>query len=127
MLCSVLRSNYNPQIQFFAKSETKRPKIELSHKTKRSENRKRTTPKMQPFQVAFLVSTNRLKQALNGIQISIENLCYSNKNVYLCLVLSGPITGSLILFFIQHYICVFSSIVHVRIELRFHAALKRVA
>lgn len=27
-------------------------------------NRKRTTPKMQPFLVAFLVSTNRLKQAL---------------------------------------------------------------
>lgn len=49
---------YNPQIQFFAKSETKRPKIGLSHKTKRSENRKRTTPKMQPFQVAFLVSTD---------------------------------------------------------------------
>lgn len=55
---------YNPQIQFFAKSETKRPKIELSHKTKRSENRKRTTQKMQPEKVAFLVSTNRLKQAL---------------------------------------------------------------
>ena len=55
---------YNPQIQFFAKSETKRPKIELSYKTKRSENRKRTTPKMQPEKVAFLVSTNRLKQAL---------------------------------------------------------------
>ncbi len=55
---------YNPQIQFFPKSETKRPKIALSHKTKRSENRKRTTPKMQPEKVAFLVSTNRLRQAL---------------------------------------------------------------
>lgn len=82
---------------------------------------------MQPFQVAFLVSTNRLKQALNGIQISIENLCYSNKNAYLCLVLSGPITVSFLLLFIQHHVCVFSSIVHVRIELRFHAALKRIA
>ena len=57
-------SLYNPQIQFFPKSETKRPKIALSHKTKRSENRKRTTPKMQPEKVAFLVSTNRLRQAL---------------------------------------------------------------
>lgn len=40
--------SYNPQIQFSPKSETKRPKIELPHKTKRSENHKRTTPKMQP-------------------------------------------------------------------------------
>ena len=52
---------YNPQIQFFAKSETKRPKIELSYKTKRSKNHKRTTPKMQPFLVVFLVYINRLK------------------------------------------------------------------
>ncbi len=59
-----MNTNYNPQIQFFPKSETKRPKIALSHKTKRSENRKRTTPKMQPEKVAFLVSTNRLRQAL---------------------------------------------------------------
>ena len=59
-------SIYNPQIQFSTKSETKRPQIKLSYKTKRSENRKRTTPKMQPEKVAFLVSTNRLKQALNS-------------------------------------------------------------
>ena len=117
---------YNPQIQFSPKSETKRPKIELPHKTKRSKNHKRTTPKMQPFQVAFLVSTNRLKQALNGIQISIENLCYSNKNAYLCLVLSHPTTGSFILLFIQHYVCVLGRIVHVRIELRLHATLERI-
>ena len=118
--------DYNPQIQFSPKSETKRPKIELPHKTKRSKNHKRTTPKMQPFQVAFLVSTNRLKQALNGIQISIENLCYSNKNAYLCLVLSHPTTGSFILLFIQHYVCVLGRIVHVRIELRLHATLERI-
>lgn len=55
---------YNPQIQFSTKSETKRPKIKLSYKTKRSENRKRTTPKMQPEKVAFLVSTNRLKTGI---------------------------------------------------------------
>lgn len=56
------KNMYNPQIQFFAKSETKRPKIGLSHKTKRSENRKRTTPKMRPERVAFLVSTNQLNR-----------------------------------------------------------------
>lgn len=44
----VEKTIYNPQIQFSPKSETKRPKIELPHKTKRSENHKRTTPKMQP-------------------------------------------------------------------------------
>lgn len=34
---------YNPQIQIFAKSETKRPNFGLLHKTKRSKNSERTT------------------------------------------------------------------------------------
>ena len=34
---------YNPQIQIFAKSETKRPNFWLLHKTKRSKNSERTT------------------------------------------------------------------------------------
>lgn len=34
---------YNPQIQIFAESETKRPNFGLLHKTKRSKNSERTT------------------------------------------------------------------------------------
>ncbi|WP_455765775.1 hypothetical protein [Paraprevotella clara] len=47
--------NYNPQIQFSAKSETKRLKKELQSKTKRSKKDKRTATKMQPKLAAFLV------------------------------------------------------------------------
>ena len=46
---------YNPQIQFSAKSETKRLKKELQSKTKRSKKDKRTATKMQPKLAAFLV------------------------------------------------------------------------
>ena len=48
-------SFYNPQIQFSAKSETKRLKKELQSKTKRSKKDKRTATKMQPKLAAFLV------------------------------------------------------------------------
>lgn len=39
----VYQDIYNPQIQIFAKSETKRPNFGLLHKTKRSKNSERTT------------------------------------------------------------------------------------
>lgn len=55
---------YNPQIQIFADSETKRPDFGLLHKTKRSKIDKRATLKKQPFQVAFLVSSSRMKKGL---------------------------------------------------------------
>lgn len=37
--------NYNPQIQIFAESKTKRSKIEVSNKTKRSKNQQAHTTK----------------------------------------------------------------------------------
>lgn len=48
---------YNPQIQIFAESKTKRSDFGLLHKTKRSKNRRAHNIKKQPFQVAFLVSS----------------------------------------------------------------------
>lgn len=51
----VIPTKYNPQIQFSAKSETKRLKKELQSKTKRSKKDKRTATKMQPKLAAFLV------------------------------------------------------------------------
>lgn len=51
----IIKAFYNPQIQFSAKSETKRLKKELQSKTKRSKKDKRTATKMQPVLAAFLV------------------------------------------------------------------------
>ena len=59
----VYKNIYNPQIQIFAAIGTKRSDFGLLHKTKRSKIDKRATLKKQPFQVAFLVSSNQLKQA----------------------------------------------------------------
>ena len=63
-----LKGKYNPQIQIFAESETKRPFFECSFKTKRTKKDLRTTQTIKPEIRAkitlFRALSNTIQQAI---------------------------------------------------------------
>lgn len=75
---------YNPQIQIFAESETKRPKFGLWNKTKRSKKRTSAQHKNAAFRAAFSLVFAKYSNVLIIVFKGLGSLSQNHAACQLC-------------------------------------------
>lgn len=82
--CPVPKPLYNPQIQIFAESETKRPKFGLWNKTKRSKKRTSAQHKNAAFRAAFSLVFAKYSNVLIIVFKGLGSLSQNHAACQLC-------------------------------------------